>query len=128
MASNMRAIRRRCVHVLVAAFILTFTCAAANAEVALIGVQYRTDHPCPEYECFWHDGGYNDGPDSSYPNTCGPSSPIGASVHLFLKNNNATNVTLQNVQLAGVSLTQALAWSSKTNSGTQPASVYLAKA
>ena len=101
--------------------------ASANGAVTVIGVQYCTDHPFPEYECFWHDGGYNDGPDSSYPNTCGPSSPMGASVHVFLKNNNTTNVVLQDAQLAGLSLKQALTLVSEGLS-VPVASIYLAKA
>src|SRR5512137_822153 len=90
--------------VILTALVAGIGCVTTNAEVSLIGIQYRIDHPFPEYECFWHDGGYNDGPDSQYPNTCGPSSPMGASVHLFLKNNGTGNVPLQNVQPASNTL------------------------
>jgi len=117
----------RIAQVLLAATVSGMIFRSASAEVSLVGVQYRTDHPFPEYECFWHDGGYNDGPESQYPNTCGPSSPMGASVHLFLKNNGAVNVPLQNVQLAGVNLSQALYIFDQSQNNAHPASIYLAR-
>jgi hypothetical protein len=100
---------------------------SASGAVTVIGAHYCPDHPFPEYECFWHDGGYNDGPDSSYPNTCGPSSPMGAAVHVFLKNNNPTSVTVTDTQLAGVSLNQALTLLDQ-GLAVKLASVYLARA
>jgi len=77
-----------------------FVCAAARADVTILGVQYRPDRAFPEHECFWHQ--------SQFPGPCGPSSPMGATVHVYLRNDGSSSVTVQDMLLAGLSLEMAL--------------------
>jgi len=74
-------------------------CAAASADVSLLGVQYQEDDPYTEYLCLWHD--------RNYPTSCGVDLP-GANAHVFIKNDGASAVTLDDVSLAGYGLTYAL--------------------
>jgi hypothetical protein len=75
-------------------------CPAAMGQVTLLGVQYKPDRIFAEHECFWHQ--------DQLPGPCGPSAPMGASVHVFLLNSGPTAVTVQDVTLAGISLELAL--------------------
>jgi len=92
---------------------------AANAAITLIGVQYKPDRALPEYECFWH-------PDQ-LPEPCGPSAPMGASVHVFLLNSGPSSVTVQDVTLAGISLELAL-YEEEQVVKRHPVSIYFALA
>lgn len=92
-------------------------CAGAQAGVALLGVQYKPDQAFPEHECFWHE--------SQFPGSCGPSSPMGASIHVFLRNDGSSPVTVQDVVFAGFSLNQVLALHYQVEK-RQPASIWLA--
>jgi hypothetical protein len=90
-------------------------CAAAKADLQLLGVQYRADQAFPEHECFWHS--------SDLPAPCGASDPMGASAHVFLRNTGPSAVTVQDVLLAGYSLATCLE-TQYENDGRQPASIY----
>jgi hypothetical protein len=68
---------------------------AANAAVTLLGVQYQQDNPYTEYLCLWHDRGY--------PTSCGADA-VGANLHVYLRNDGASSVTIDDVTLAGYSL------------------------
>ncbi|GMU20842.1 MAG: hypothetical protein AMXMBFR13_09380 [Phycisphaerae bacterium] len=76
-----------------------FGCGAGNAAVSLLGVQYQQDEPFPEYQCFWKD--------RDYPASCGIALN-GANLHVFLKNDGTSAVTLDDAFLAGHSLKYAL--------------------
>jgi hypothetical protein len=73
---------------------------AASAQVTLLGVQYRPDQAFPEYECFWNSW--------QYPGPCMTSSPMGATMHMYLRNNGSSTVTVQDMTLAGLSLKTCL--------------------
>ena len=70
-------------------------CAAVNGAVSLLGVQYQQDDPYTEYLCYWHD--------ANYPTGCG-ADVVGSNVHVYLKNDGASEVTIEDVYLEGYSL------------------------
>lgn len=80
---------------------LCFSCNMAGAAVTLLGVQYQEDDRSiyTDYQCFWKD--------SSYPASCGVPLP-GANLHVFIKNEGTSAVTLDDVALAGYSLKTVL--------------------
>lgn len=74
-------------------------CAAANGAVTLLGSQYQPDNVLPEYQCIWKD--------SNYPTSCGYSVP-GENVHVYLRNDGSSPVTVNDVTLSGYSLKDSL--------------------
>ncbi|MGB9625863.1 MAG: immunoglobulin domain-containing protein, partial [Phycisphaerae bacterium] len=102
---------------LIASFIVFMVCPAATAQVTLLGVQYRPDQAFPEHECFWH---YD-----QLPGPCGPSAPMGASLHVFLHNTGASSVTIQDVTLADQSLNTVLVVQEQSGD-RHPASIWFA--
>jgi hypothetical protein len=72
---------------------------SVRAQIVVLGVQYQQDNPYPEYNCWYRYGGY--------PTSC-DSSVTGAYVHVFLKNNGGSSVTMNDVTLAGYSLKTVL--------------------
>ncbi|HSW44490.1 MAG TPA: immunoglobulin domain-containing protein [Phycisphaerae bacterium] len=99
--------------------ILAFTAAAtlAIAEVTVLGVQYKADQAFPEHDCFWDA--------ANYPSSCPPTDPLGGSIHVFLRNNGSTSVTVQDVVFSGMSLAEVLSLHFQVVK-RQPASVWLA--
>jgi len=104
---------------LVTSLIVAVVCPAATAQVTVLGVQYRSDRAFPEHECFWHH--------SDLPGPCGPSEPLGASIHVFLHNSGPSSVTVQDVVLAGISLELAL-YEEEQVVKRHPVSIYFALA
>lgn len=106
---------------LVLMFTLAFGMAGTTADgaVTLLGTQYRPDQAFPEHECFWNP--------SQFPGPCGPSSPMGASVHVFLFNSGPSSVTVQDVTLADISLELAL-YEEEQVVKRHPVSIYFALA
>ena len=96
---DMTSSARRCARVLLAVVASGVAGAAASAEVTLLGVQYRQDNPYSEYLCLWHD--------RNYPTSCG-ADVVGANVHVYLRNDGASSVTVTDVTLAGYSLNKIL--------------------
>ncbi len=95
-AGNKQGYRRR---ILWMAAVIGFACGAASGAVSLIGVQYQQDDPFSEYQCYYND--------KHYPTTCG-APLLGANVHVFIRNEGTSAVTLNDVEFAGYSLVYAL--------------------
>ncbi len=89
----------------------------AAAQVSLLGIQYRPDQAFPEHDCFWRE--------SQYPGPCSGANPLGASVHVFLKNSGGSPVTVSDVVLAGFSLKEVLVEQEQVVK-RHPASIYFA--
>ncbi len=89
----------------------------AIGQVTLLGVQYRADTAFPEHECFWHE--------SQFPGPCSPSSPLGASLHVFIRNDGPAPVTVRDMTLAGLSLKDSLVIQEQV-AKRHPASIYFA--
>ncbi len=68
---------------------------AADGAVTLLGVQYQQDELFPEYNCIWHD--------RNYPTSCS-GTYLGGNAHVYLRNDGASPVTVNDVTLAGYSL------------------------
>lgn len=107
------------IFMLLFAWVVGLAGSAANAAVTLLGTQYKPDRAFPEHECFWHP--------SQLPGPCGPSSPMGASAHIFLFNSGPSSVTVQDVTLAGISLELAL-YEEEQVVKRHPVSIYFALA
>ena len=86
---------------------------AADAAVTVLGVQYQQDNPYSEYLCIWHD--------RQYPTYCGVDV-VGANVHLYLRNDGASSVTVNDVTLAGYSLKTVIR--TKAVGKHEPSSIY----
>ncbi len=96
---------------------LVYTGARATAAVAVLGVQYKADQAFPEHDCFWDA--------SQYPTSCPLTNPLGGSIHVFLRNDGGTAVTVQDITFVGFSLKEVLALHYQVVK-RQPASIYLA--
>ena len=80
---------------------------AAWGAVSVLGVQYQQDELFPEYNCFWHD--------KNYPASCS-GTYLGANLHVYLKNTGSSAITINDVTLAGYSLTTILPVSTNAHS------------
>jgi len=72
---------------------------AANAGVAVLGVQYQQDELFPEYNCIWHD--------KNYPTSCS-GTYLGGNLHVYVKNTGDSSISITNTTLAGYSLETVL--------------------
>ena len=70
-----------------------------SASLTVLGVKFQQDNPYSEYQCLWHD--------RNYPSSCG-AEVVGANVHVYLRNDGASPVTVNDVTLAGYSLKKIL--------------------
>ncbi len=94
---------------------LCLACSAAEAAVTVLGVQYQPDQAFPAYDCLWRE--------SQYPGPCSPSL-LGANVHVYVRNDGASSVTIQDVLFAGFSLKDILSLHYQVVK-RQPASIWL---
>jgi len=105
------------------AFVLLVTLAigsgapTARASVTILGIHYKADQAFPEHNCFWNYG--------QLPGPCSPSSPMGGSVHVYLRNTGLSPVTVHDIVFAGLNLTQVLSLHYQVEK-RQPASIWLA--
>ena len=72
---------------------------APGDPLTVLGVKYQQDDPLSEYQCLWHD--------ANYPASCG-TEVVGANVHVYLRNDSASPVTIDDVTLAGFNLKKVL--------------------
>jgi len=114
---NLGKVHRCRIYILLVVLLSSMFYTTANAAVTLLGVQYKPDQAFPEHECFWNH--------SQLPGPCGPSSPLGSSIHVFLHNTGSSSVTVQDVVFVGFSLKQVLALHYQVEK-RQPASIWLA--
>jgi len=118
-----QAIRKNFGFVLV---LLGLTCPAASGQVQVLGVHYRADKPFPQYQGFWHE-------DSNLPEDTGKGGaeeltarePLGASLHVLVKNAGASPLAITDVTFVGESLTKCLAFSDQRKE-RKPASIFYA--
>lgn len=109
----MRTVRCRSAILLGAAVVLSGSWSTAVAAVTLLGTNYQQDNPFSEYLCLWSD--------RNYPTACAPER-VGANVHVFLRNDGASAVSVSDMTLAGYSLNDAIKL--KDNNGHQTYSIY----
>ncbi len=105
--------RRRRAGVVAAALVMGLAGSSAKGAVTLLGVQYQQDDPLTEYLCLWHD--------RDYPTSCGADS-VGANLHVYVRNDGASAVTVNDVTLAGYSLDTVITL--KEFNGHYPYSIY----
>ncbi len=94
-------IRRLGVRAVAVAVLIGGLGTTAGGAVSLLGVQYQEDDLAiyTEFQCFWKD--------SNYPTSCGVPLP-GANLHVFIKNDGTSAVTLDDVTLINYSLKSIL--------------------
>jgi hypothetical protein len=133
------------------AALLTALCGSsvASAELQSIGTYYRPDQDFPQYREFWHQDAAapdeadlanqaDDGEEKAAPAKTAKKSrtavtasqpasadQLGASLHVFVRNNGEQTVTLKDVLLDGMSLNDALAFSNQRKT-KKFASIYYA--
>jgi len=88
-------------------------CAASHGAVTLLGVQYQQDNPYAEYLDYWC-------LDRDYPDHCS-SVAVGSNLHVYLRNDGASSVSIHDVTLAGYSLQTVIKSNPAQNSA---ASIY----
>ena len=76
--------------------------ASHGAQLSVLAAQYRADVPFPQFEALWQKA-------ATATSTNVKAAPSGGSVHVYLRNAGAQPVTIEDVLLEGVSLTQAIA-------------------
>ena len=81
-----------------AALLSVLGCGGASAGVTVLGVQYQQDKYFPEDYCLWHD--------RQYPGPCSINLNTGQVVKVFLKNTGSSSVSVSDVTLATLSLSQ----------------------
>ncbi len=111
----------------VAAIVMTLA-ASAPAMVpkhVLLDAHFRPDEAFPDYAIYWHEGWTT--PDGEIDNTRyeGFKEPLGGSVHVYLKNNSAEPLAIEDVLLDGISLKRVIVFSEQRKN-RKPASIYFA--
>lgn len=93
----------------------------------IVGAAYRADTPFPQYLPLWAEGWARAFAEGESLQTLQQKSPLGGYVHLYLRNAAAQPFEVSDIQLDGVSLSQALAFAKDKTSGFNPASLYFSK-
>ena len=105
-ARSLRAMpmTRTCKTAVCAAVILAqaFACGSQAKPVEVLAAQYRADVPFPEFEALWRK-------DSTPAAAKLTAAPTGGSIHIYFRNTNPQPVVVEDVQVEGISLTQAIA-------------------
>ena len=94
---TMKEVPRHSLRLLFTVVATSAVCATASGAVTLLGVQYQQDDPMPEFDCIWYDPNYPSCVNLDYPFT-------GSNVHVYLRNDGASSVTVNDATLAGYSL------------------------
>jgi hypothetical protein len=100
---------------------------AITADVQILGTTFEADRPFPQFMHVWSEGWAIRGPDGEPLRHARENMPLGAYVHVSLRNNGEAPLVLDDVQFEGVSLQRAIAFSQQTVSGLHPASVHFSE-
>jgi len=97
------------------------------SPLQMVGGKYTPDMAFPQYLHLWTENWGLRGEDGEPKPYASPSMPLGAYVHLFVRNDSTNPATIKDVKFAGASLTDAIAFSEKQVAGQFPASVQFSK-
>lgn len=109
--------------ILVFSVLIAISCASACSAAApvVVDAYYRVDVPFPEFTEYWKDT-------SDREAALGLrlwEKPLAGSTHIYLQNNGSTPLEIQDVQLVGISLKRAMAFSDQdVRREADPASIY----
>lgn len=82
---------------------------SALAKVEVIGTYYRADQAYPRYRAFWHeDSNMLDEVERAEPPVAN-NMRLGASLHVYIRNDSDRPLVIEDVKLAGISLNEAIA-------------------
>jgi len=105
------------------AFIVLLFISRAPATVDVIGTCYRADEPFPEFAPFWTERSpVVEGVDDAVSASSTRELNLGGSVHIFLRNTGSRPSGIEDVELAGISLKRAIAFSEQRKN-RKPANV-----
>ena len=100
---------------------------ALASSLQTVGTSYSPDVPFPEFLHLWTENWGLRGDDGEPKSFSGTSMPLGAYVHVFVRNDSTDSAKIKDVKFAGASLTDAIASSESQVAGRYPASVHFAK-
>ncbi len=93
-------------------------------SLEVVAGAFRADVPFPQFLHLWSEGWALKGKDGEPLQYASTNMPLGAYVHLYLRNRTAERVSVHDVKFAGVSLTNAIAFGPEETAGLHPASVH----
>jgi len=97
---------KACISIPLAVLFLCLMTGVAAPNSVVIASYYRADEPFPEFSYFWQDSKLSEwGTEATNRET------LGGSIHVFLRNPDTYPLEVQDVFLQGVSLKQAIAFS-----------------
>lgn len=99
--------------------------AASSSEVT--GSAYHADIPFPQFLHLWSEGWALKGKDGEPLQYASAGMPLGAYLHLYIRNPSNKAVPITDVKFEGVSLTQAIAFANEETAGLRPASIHFSK-
>lgn len=105
-------------------------CATAQgaSPLELMDAQYRADEAFPQFDALW--GGGTSAADNALHNGAGvPRFALGGYLHVYVRNAGAQAVSISDVEMDGISLNEAIAFSDqrKFKKVTYAASIYFSK-
>ena len=107
--------------------LLTAPALLGTPATEIVGTGYSADTPFHQYLHLWMEGwALRDqrGEPLQYATT---NMPLGAYLHVYIRNTSNRAVTIDDVKLDGVSLTKGIAFADKTVDNLYPASVHFSK-
>jgi hypothetical protein len=110
---------------LVLCVFLQLNLTAGSSEV--VGTAYRADVPFPQFLHLWSEGWALKSKDGEPLQYASADMPLGAYVHLYLRNNSAQTILVTDVKFEGVSLAEAIAFSDDKRGDLYPASIHFSK-
>ncbi|HSW44616.1 MAG TPA: hypothetical protein VLM89_03490 [Phycisphaerae bacterium] len=87
-------------------------CPAASAELQVLGVHFRADQPYPQYHRLWHeDSNDPEIPEGAAAEEASVKEPLGASIHVLVRNTGTSPLKIEDLFYAGESLKGCLVYS-----------------
>ena len=114
-------------HTLLLALLLAAHAVAAASGLEIIGSAYRADIPFPQFLHLWSEGWSlkdRNGEPIQYAST---NMPLGAYVHVYVRNDSPQRILIDDVEFAGISLRDAIAFADREVDKMLPASIRFSK-
>jgi len=99
----------------------------AGPVAEVVGSAYRADVPFPQFLHLWSEGWSLKDQNGEPLQYAATNMPLGAYVHLYIRNASAKAIPVTDVKFEGVSLTEAIAFSDHQTDGLWPASIHFSK-
>ncbi len=98
----------------------------AESPLEVIGSAYRADVPFPQFQNLWSES-WSLKDQNGEPLTVSPQPALGAYIQIYIRNTSAQTVAISDLQFAGTSLNDAIAFGDHKAGRMHPANIHFSK-